>query len=241
MSDSSFSFCTPEWEILLNTTNHRKIKPEKNPDLPELDESIDDTVIRLRNSVNKIQKIPVIREITEITNHKNHPRFAWLQSWLEMNEENQVWYNENAKKNFDLVDGGIMMLWDVFELQAETATHNNIDIWNYQWDTLFNYDAAKRHVEENGKRMVEDWEKYTSFLPWDDQNKSEFLQKVLWLTFNGYCYWNFSSMSNKHFAGYYWSNNSILHDSGYLKLNRWDIYIGKISKDFGFCLICLKK
>lgn len=238
----SYSRGTPEWELLFNLTNSWTITAEQNATLLQSNGSVYDVARETKYSVERIQETPRIVESSEKYDQKNHPRFKWLQEWLTSSLENQEWYDKNVWRNFDLVYDGIMMLWDIFEFEDETATPDNKNIFsNGNGFTYFKRYAAKKHAEQNRKRMVLDWRKYTYFLPWDNQNKSEFFQKVLWLTLAGCYYWDKGHMDGITFEGHYWSENSTTRGCEYLLLSKYNIRIDNEDEAFSFSLRCLKK
>lgn len=159
------------------------------------------------------------KQILEKIEDKNHPRALWLKQWLQ-NPDNQKWYDDNIWKNFNLLDWGrIELLWDIFKAEDEKAEPNGQDIFEYNWNILFNrYSAEKQQTIWKWK--IPNWEKYIDFLPWNDKNKSDFLQKVLWLSFAGY-YRNYNHNLLGRIVGYYWSefSNTGVNLGSFMKFN----------------------
>lgn len=137
----------------------------------------------------------------------NHSRMLWFEEWINNSPLNKKWYKKNFWSNFNfLYWGRIELLWDIFKVEDEKTKPRKNYIFDYRWNILF--DRASAEKQQNiWKWKIPDWKKYLDFLPWDNKNKSEFLQKVLWLSFTG-CYQRFAfnkkGNGEGHF-GMYWS------------------------------------
>lgn len=152
----------------------------------------DEAIKYNKRRVNKTLKIPqLVSEILET----NHPRAQALYDFVTKNNENKEWYIKN-KDSIKLIEEWweffIEILWDKFYLENEKTSDwskiynsrkNNFSNDKY---TYFHFDSAQEYAKSQWKLIPEDWFKYVNFLPWDDENKANFLLKVLLLECNGY-------------------------------------------------------
>jgi hypothetical protein len=207
------------------------------------------------NSVISNYAISLKQSVQESLNHIEalrqsiHPRKNWLLDWIDLNNENKKWYLENIWKKVDLIQDGILLLGDIFELNDEEFLGKWNWILNDSWNTFFSWEASKKHVKSVWKEMVFDWWKYIDFLPWNDKNKIFFLQKVLWLNLLGY--WNWYIYRERWFipimfkrkwkTWFYWWLNENNGDANHLVFDKNEIEISNINKNFFYRLRCLKK
>jgi len=195
--------------------------------------------------VNNVEKLTNPLEDLKLS---NHVKANSLLSWIKSNELNESWYKKALLEwNFKLVEDGIMILKDVFDLQDQYIPENkwshNSWINNEKWRTFFSFDASQKYLKSLWKTTVLDWSKYVDFLPGSDENKIDFLLNVLWLSLWGYrnsSYWN-------HFAewvsAYYWTSNQ-KEDSDhsyYMSFNSESINANNFFyKSHQFALRCIK-
>ena len=180
-------------------------------------------------------------QIIEKIEDKNHPKALGLKQWLNQNPENQKWYDENLWNNFNLVDDWIMILWDTFELEDEKATDNWKDIWNDEWNTYFTFDSAQDYAKKIWKTIPVDWSKYTDFLPWNNENKLNFLKNVLGLSYAGCRIRYDSTMYTQGSYGYYWSSSLSDTDGYCLRFNSTNINPSdSFNRNAGFSIRCIK-
>lgn len=176
-----------------------------------------------------------------LVREQNHPRMKAFQDWLTESKANKAWYTANKDK-LKFVTDGISILGDVFFLDDEQAEENGVDVWNYEGNTYFTFDAAQEHARSQGKQIPASWSKYIDFLPGNDANKLKFLSNVLWLKFSGLRNWKYGEMHNQGTDAYYWLTSSDAKEGEYLYFDTKNIYTGdKADRTNGFPIRCLKK
>ena len=164
---------------------------------------------------------------------KTHQRYQLLQEWLGLHPENLEWYEEQVREwKFALVEGWIMILWDTLDSEDEEGK--------------FTFDEAQVCANKNDKKIT-DWDKYMSLIssiPWiNDENKVNFLTKVLWLKFNGYKVWINDNIYS-WISAFYWSFTNLLNPNlnfNCFKFIKNKIKVYKEDKKFYFSLRLCRK
>lgn len=174
-----------------------------------------DTQVQTWNVISSVEK--VIDSIENLR-QSNHPRAKGLIEWIWDNEVNKNWcIRAIENKELALLEGWIMILWDVFDLEDVFLPDSELKEWinNDKWITYFDFDSAQLHAKKCWKNIPNDWTKYIDLLPWNEENKVNFLIKTLWLSFSGNRDWNNISFHNQWIGGFYWSS-TCEDDSGYI-------------------------
>ncbi len=170
----------------------------------------------------------------------NHPRSQALYDFVTSSNENLNWYLKNTE-NIKLVEDWIEILWDEFYLEDERVPDWEW-ISNHNWYTYFDFDSAQKHIESNWKKFQIDWNKYTDFLPWNNENKSNFFTKVLWLNFAGYCVWSNNYYYNQSTNIFYWSSSPYSTLAYTLQFNTSNILLpSNNNRAYRFSVRCIKK
>lgn len=145
------------------------------------------------------EAILINNKVSELLNI-DHPMSRNLYNWVMSSAENIDWYMLNSD-NLKLVTWWINILWDVFELEDEKVSDEEIKEWiiNYNWLTYFKHFIVEDYLLSKWKKLP-NWNKYIKFLPWNFNNKVNFLIHVLWLGAN----WLVTDSSVK--VAFYWTN-----------------------------------
>jgi hypothetical protein len=131
-----------------------------------------------------------------------------------------------------------MVLWKKLKLSDEEMKKEDPKRWiwkNREWFTYFSFEMAERLFWDSVVKN-DFLEELKKFLPLDDENKIEFLTKVLWLDYYGYFdnqagifreewseahYWTGTrSLFPTSYAHYISFSSKTIHDSDYTYLQQ---------------------
>ena len=179
----------------------------------------------------------------EVLEKSKHSRAKALLNWVKYNKENLDWYLEYAWKDILLVQNWINILWNTWKLNDEKIS-KEADKWIFHinWKVYFTFDVQKELFWDNVPKK-EDWENLTNFLPWNDENKFNFLQKVLWISMNGYLDTECWALTCPEQMANYWSSTSVEFPTAYFMS---DLGNNPVSSDgtfrnYGLNVRCFKK
>lgn len=67
-----------------------------------------------------LQATSVYKDAVDEALDRSHPRAKALNAWLECDSQNKAWFDQN-RDNLKLVENGVEIVGDVFELEDEKA------------------------------------------------------------------------------------------------------------------------
>lgn len=172
-----------------------------------------------------------------------HSLYADLQKFISKSEINTDWYT-TYWNSILLIEDGIEIEWLTFDSSDLFIEPNNSDIWLHNGLSYFTFDAANHQAKLQGKRLPtrEEWKKLIDFLPWNIENKVDFLMSVMKFPLSWFRCWDNSFFCNFWEDSWYWSSTwtvthwyNLLFKRNYL--NYWDFDF----KWIWFLVRCLKK